>query len=199
MQHRDRRAARSKPAAGEPAITSLRVPGMLIPRASVASRIMEGRQTIKQNIAGAVKMLAVATMTLGTVLLTAGPAAAYNDTFSVTTFGCNGDPDRSAADAWFRDYGPGAPGGGNNDDYIEAYDNCADGHGVRVYAWLDGTFLGSGYWGGGANGGFAVFDPFPKGNVKGGQVVGLKVCLVDGRDDTTPFNCASYEELVSDG
>jgi hypothetical protein len=154
---------------------------------------------IKQKIYGAVKMLAVSIMTLSAVLLTAGPAAAYEDTFSVSTWGCNGDQNKSAADVWFRDYGPGAAGGGNNDDYIEAWDSCADGHGIRVYAWLDGTFLGSGYYGGGADGGAAIFDPFPNGNVTGDQAVGLKVCLVDGRDDTTPFNCASDTKVITDG
>jgi hypothetical protein len=153
---------------------------------------------IKQKIYAAAKTSAVATMALGTVFLTAGPAAATDDQFLVSSWGCKGDSNASVATARFVDYGPGAPGGGNNDDYLEAYDDCANGHGVRVYAWLDGEFLGSGYWGGGSNG-FAIFDPFPNGEVKPGQSVGLKVCSVDGRDDTTPFNCASDTRTVTDG
>jgi hypothetical protein len=58
-----------------------------------------------------------------------------NDDFAaVTTDGCGV--------AQFKDYGPGAPGGGNNDDYVVIHDYCADGHGVMAYASWDNT----GYW-----------------------------------------------------
>ena len=61
-----------------------------------------------------------------TVLVTTSAGAAENDDFAaVTTDGCGV--------AQFKDYGPGAPGGGNNDDYVVIHDYCADGHGVIAY------------------------------------------------------------------
>jgi hypothetical protein len=60
-----------------------------------------------------------------TVLVTSSAGAAENDSFAaLTTDECG--------DANFIDYGPGAPGGGNNDDYVVIHDYCADGHGVQV-------------------------------------------------------------------
>ena len=52
-----------------------------------------------------------------TVLVTTSAGAAENDDFAaVTTDGCGV--------AQFKDYGPGAPGGGNNDDYLVIHDYC---------------------------------------------------------------------------
>jgi hypothetical protein len=64
-------------------------------------------------------------------------------------------PGRARWSSWhgfaqFQDYGPGAPGGGNNDDYIIVGDTCADGVGVKAWAWLDGVLLGSKYNGSGS-------------------------------------------------
>ncbi|MFD8260102.1 hypothetical protein ACFV19_14445 [Streptomyces griseoluteus] len=94
----------------------------------------------------------------------------------------------------FIDYGPGAPGGGDNDDYLVIHDYCADGHGVEAYAWLDGAYLGKHYDGNGLDGAAVVWDPF--GNVQYGQTVGIKVCLVDGPDDTSPSYCSSGEATI---
>jgi hypothetical protein len=97
----------------------------------------------------------------------------------------------------FVDYGPGAPGGGDNDDYTVIHDYCADGHGVKAYAWINGTFLGSRYNGNGLAGDPVIWDPF--GNVAPGNAIGLKVCLVDGNDDPTPFDCTSTTHTSVDG
>ena len=70
-----------------------------------------------------------------TVLVTTSAGAAENDDFAaVTTDGCGV--------AQFKDYGPGPPGGGNNDDYVVIHDYCADGHGVIAYLSWDNI----GYW-----------------------------------------------------
>ncbi|MFE4173888.1 hypothetical protein ACFRR7_17885 [Streptomyces sp. NPDC056909] len=116
-------------------------------------------------------------------------AVAADDSFMVWTTDLCGSAD-------FIDYGEGAPGGGSNDDYIEVWDTCGDGHGVRAYAWLDGTYLGSKYNGNG-NLQYVVWDPF--GNVTAGQSVGLKICLVDGANDTTPSNCDESTRTSEDG
>jgi hypothetical protein len=116
-------------------------------------------------------------------------AAAVDDSFTVWTTDACGSAD-------FIDYGEGAPGGGSNDDYIEVWDTCGDTHGVRAYAWLDGTYLGSRYNGNGAWE-YVVWDPF--GNVTAGQSVGLKICLVDGANDTTPSKCDEMTSTSVDG
>jgi hypothetical protein len=59
----------------------------------------------------------------------------------------------------FVDYGPGAPGGGNNDDYAVVHDYCGDGHGVKAWAWLDGVLIGSQYNGNGLAGAPVIWDP----------------------------------------
>ncbi|MBE8518894.1 hypothetical protein ILP97_15450 [Amycolatopsis sp. H6(2020)] len=139
-------------------------------------------------------MLVAPVLALGSAVLAATPAsAAYDDSFTVsTTDGCG------AVD--FVDYGAGAPGGGNNDDYAVVHDYCGDGHGVKAWAWLDGVLIGSKYNGNGLAGDPVVWDPFAAyGNVIAGDSVGLKVCLVDGNGDTTPARCASKTRTSVDG
>jgi hypothetical protein len=94
----------------------------------------------------------------------------------------------------FKDYGEGAPGGGNNDDYIIISDSCFDGDSVAAYAWENGTYLGGkvNAKGGGTN---VVWDPF--GNVEAGHTVGLKVCL--WTSSRGPFFCTSTTRTITDG
>jgi hypothetical protein len=116
--------------------------------------------------------------------------AAVNDDFSVsTTNGCGR--------VNFIDHGEGAPGGGDNDDYAVIHDLCGDGHGVKAWAWLNGVLLGSRYNGNGLAGAAVIWDPF--GNVAPGDLIGLKVCLVDGSNDPSPSNCASASHRSVDG
>ncbi|MFL6296103.1 MAG: hypothetical protein ACJ75M_09815 [Actinomycetes bacterium] len=135
---------------------------------------------------------------LASLLLVAGlhlstASAAVNDNFNAsTTDGCGV--------ANFIDYGPGAPGGGNNDDYVVIHDYCADGHGVMAYVEVDD----SGYWfhqynGNGLAGAPVVWDPFLWGNVKAGQKVELEVCLVDGATDLTGSRCGAASRRSADG
>ena len=137
-------------------------------------------------------VLAVALLSV-TVLVTTSAGAAINDNFNAsTTDGCGV--------ANFIDYGPGAPGGGNNDDYVVIHDYCADGHGVIAYASWDNI----GYWfnqynGNGLAGAPVVWDPFLHGNVKAGQTVWLEVCLVDGQADPTPSRCGEASHRSKDG
>lgn len=101
--------------------------------------------------------------------------------------------------AEYVDYGEGAPGGGSNDDYVIVGDGCADGHGIKAWAWLDDTCLEScagRYVGGGAESS-VVWDPL--GNVAPGQWVALKVCWVDGSNDPTPSGCSYAETWSTDG
>ncbi|HEY9473292.1 MAG TPA: hypothetical protein VIS06_05490, partial [Mycobacteriales bacterium] len=86
-------------------------------------------------------MLLVSAATAATLALASPASASVEDTFGVYT-------SDTCAVAVFVDYGPGAPGGGNNDDYVDIGDNCADSHGVRTWAWLNGVYLGSVYDGG---------------------------------------------------
>jgi hypothetical protein len=128
--------------------------------------------------------------------------AAESDTFLVET----SDAD-ACGGAWFMDYGPGANGGGSNDDYIEIDDYCRDHHGVKAWAWLtrSGTthYLGSAYDGHGSvrdNHAAKIWDPFRAyGNVIAHDQVGVKVCLVDGSNDPTPTHCQSYTGESADG
>src|SRR5215217_8504235 len=117
-------------------------------------------------------VLAVALLSVTVLVTTLAGAAEKDDFAALTTDGCGV--------ANFIDYGPGAPGGGNNDDNEVIHDYCADGHGVMAYVEVDD----SGYWfhqynGNGLSGAPVVWDPFLRGNVKAGQKVELEVCLVD--------------------
>ena len=138
---------------------------------------------------------AATSMAISTATLVAqAPAqAAVDDSFSVyTTDGC-GSVD-------FVDYCPGAPGGGDNDDYAVIHDYCGDGHGVKAWAWLNGVLIGAQFNGNGLSGAAVVWDPFRDyGNIYAGDSVGLKVCLVDGNADPTPFSCRSATRVSQDG
>ncbi|NEY33624.1 hypothetical protein GTU99_15700 [Streptomyces sp. PRKS01-65] len=136
--------------------------------------------------------LAAATMLFGTQ----AAVAATNDSFAVGT--TNG----GCGTVNFVDYGEGAPGGGNNDDYLVIHDYCSDGRGVRAYAWL--TFGGETHYLGARNntnglaGDAVVWDPFADwGNVEAGDLVGLKVCLFDSNN--TLSRCAEKSQLSVDG
>lgn len=129
---------------------------------------------------------------IGSLLMVATPAsAAWDDSFVVSTDDLCGRAD-------FVDYGEGAPGGGNNDDYIVIHDYCSsDRLGVMAYAWRNGSYLGKRFNGNGAAGAPVVWDPF--GSVNAGEDVGLKVCLVNGAGDNTPTNCDEYTHEMVDG
>jgi hypothetical protein len=115
-------------------------------------------------------------------------AAPANDDFTIyTTDVCQDGPGYYAGSVKFVDYGPGAKGGGNNDDYFVVADTCRDSHGVKAWAWVDGVLEGDKYVGSGA-GTSAVWDPI--GNVANGQKVGMKICEVDGNDDPLPVFCS---------
>ncbi|MFD0559075.1 hypothetical protein FB566_5036 [Stackebrandtia endophytica] len=141
---------------------------------------------------------ATAAMTAVTVsatfALTTGTAhaesvdAQRDDSFAVSTT-------ENGGYAAFVDYGPGAPGHGDNDDYVEIGDEGWDGYGVRAWAWVNGDYKGRKYFGGGM-GESTTWDPF--GNVKPGQKVKLRVCLVDGPDAEGVY-CASKTRTVTDG
>jgi hypothetical protein len=122
-------------------------------------------------------------------LVECGEVSPFDDSFvASTTDGCG--------EVRFVDYGPGAPGGGNNDDYLVITDRCADGHGVMAYAWLNGRALGEKYNGNG-NGASMVWDPL--GNISRGDKIDIKVCLVDGASDRTPSKCNSANHRSQDG
>jgi hypothetical protein len=135
--------------------------------------------------------LFTATLTLGSVASGANhAAAAFDDSFTVyTTDGCG------AVD--FVDHGPGAPGGGDNDDYAVIHDYCADGHGVRATGLHNARYLGRKYNGNGLAGAPVVWDPFP--NVLTNDRVELEVCLVDGSNDLSPSRCDSWFMFSIDG
>ncbi|NUT17990.1 MAG: hypothetical protein HOV77_02295 [Hamadaea sp.] len=147
------------------------------------------------------RLSTLAAVTAGMVLVVSNPAsAAYNDGFAASTT-------NSCGSAIFVDYGEGASGGGNNDDYVLIRDNCSDSHGVRAWAWVtehtsagDLTYpLGSKYNGNGVAGADVVWDPFLDGNVRAGDTVKLKICLVDGSGDTTGSYCGSATHTSVDG
>jgi hypothetical protein len=130
------------------------------------------------------------------VLLAPGTAvAAVDDSFSArTTDGCGV--------VNFIDYGPGAPGGGNNDDYIVIHDYCADGHGVRARLWWNGLHWSSKYNGNGLAGDPVIWDPFREfsvNDVAAGDGLILQVCLVDGASDDTGARCGDADHISVDG
>jgi hypothetical protein len=137
---------------------------------------------------------------------TQGPSAApasapHDDGFSVDVSGYRGCPDpvRTSRVA-FIDYGGGVAGNGkSNDDYVQVTDRCADHHGVKAWAWLNGQLLGSRYNGNG-EGSTVIWDPFKAyGNVDAGDLVGLRVCIVDGANDPSPIHCRSGDARSVDG
>ncbi|RQX14585.1 hypothetical protein DDE19_23120 [Micromonospora ureilytica] len=140
------------------------------------------------------RVLLPLTVALTAILATTNPAAAAgNDDYTVYTGQSGGAVD-------FIDYGPGAPGGGDNDDYLVIRDIAADGHGVQVWAWLHGKYLGTKYNGNGAWTS-VIYDPytiFPN-NVAKKEVIGLKICLVDGKDNLIQPSCSSLDWPSIDG
>jgi hypothetical protein len=131
-----------------------------------------------------------------TMLLAPGTAsAAVDDSFAART------TDRCGV-ANFIDYGPGAPGGGNNDDYIVLHDYCADGHGVRVHLYWNGLHWSSVYNGNGLAGDPVIWDPFratSPNDVEAGDGLQLQVCLVDGPNDDTGARCGWADRISVDG
>lgn len=119
--------------------------------------------------------------------------ASTSDSFTVkTTDGCGS--------VEFVDNG--TLNGSTNDDFFLIHDLCSDGHGVRaVISVLDrGDFVNFVtspiFNGNGLAGNPVSFDP---GDITAGQVMIVRVCLVDGSGDTTPFNCAVGEHTSVDG
>ncbi|MFC7279256.1 hypothetical protein ACFQS1_35290 [Paractinoplanes rhizophilus] len=138
----------------------------------------------------------LSTVILATVVLASPARAGTNDSFQVCSQWTN-----NASCVEFVDYGEGKPGGGKNDDYIliHQYDPYAA-YGVWGYAWLDGKYLGAKFNGSGYYAPAVVWDPFPGGNVKGGQYIGLKVCpgtssgpIHNGQD------CQEWSQYSKDG
>lgn len=135
------------------------------------------------------------------MVLAAGPAsAATSDNFSAHTTDSG-----HCGYVNFIDYGEGAPGGGNNNDYLVVHDYCADGHGVKAWVWWydsSGTLLyyGSAYNGNSAAGAPVYWDPFAAlGNTIKGDRISLKVCLSDGNSDPTASNCGTASHVSADG
>jgi hypothetical protein len=130
--------------------------------------------------------------------LAAPAAAAINDNFAVSAgSGCGV--------VNFIDYGPGAPGGGNNDDYLVIHDYCADGYSGVVAAFLDrpgsddNPYLGSRRNNNGLAGAPVIWDPFKAvGNVNANDRIRLEVCLWDGQDPY-PITCDTGERVSADG
>lgn len=139
------------------------------------------------------KLLPVVLLAAAATALAAVPAsAAVDDSFVASTTDTCGTVN-------FIDYGPGAAGGGNNDDYLVIHDNCPDGHGVRAWAYLNGVGIGTQYNGNG-NGSAVVWDPFQAhGNVDAGDWVSVLVCLVDGAGDTGGSHCLLKQQESVDG
>lgn len=148
-------------------------------------------------------MLTASASVVGLVVLTANAAQAVTDDgFRAVTTDAGG-----CGVAEFVDYGAGAPGGGDNDDYVVIHDYCSDGHGVKAYAWLvvattsgtQTTYLGAKYNGNGLAGTPVYWDPFPSNEVWPGETVALKVCLVDGNSDPTASKCGENRRTSQDG
>ncbi len=139
------------------------------------------------------KTMAAAVLGVAATVATAVPAtAATDDSFSVrTTNGCGS--------LTFVDYGPGAPGHGDNDDYLAIRDTCRDGKGVRGFTEQNGILAGTEYNGRG-NGKTKLFDPYQDGtNVVAGDEIIITVCLVDGPSDTTAEYCDYARHVSVDG
>jgi hypothetical protein len=140
----------------------------------------------------AAKLSVIAAAAIGGAVVNAGPASAsVDDSFAIYTTDA-----KTCGTLVFVDYGEGASGGGNNDDYIQFYDNCSDGHGVKAWAWHNGTYLG-GMYNGGGTGSNKIWDPF--GNVAAKDTIKVKICLVDGDADPTPSSCSEATVQSYDG
>lgn len=118
------------------------------------------------------KRTLIATAVAGaTVALTAvaGSGTAYAADSSVYVFAATGNP---AGKITHIDDG----------DQFRVYDMKADGHGVRGVLF-DANFkvLKTVYNGNGASGGYTSFGY----DIKGGNTYYMRICVVDGADDTT--------------
>ncbi|GAA5039270.1 hypothetical protein [Actinopolymorpha pittospori] len=150
---------------------------------------------IRESVGAGKTRLVVAVAAAAFVAAASPASASTDDGFAAVTTPASADGVNCGA-AFFIDYGPGAEGGGDNDDYVYIVDACGDSHGVKAWAWNGSKLLGSKYLGTGAST-HTVWDPFP--NVVPGELVGLKVCLVDGSNDQTPFQCGTASHRSVDG
>jgi hypothetical protein len=143
----------------------------------------------------AMRMPALAAVALSVLFVTPGTAAAaVPDGFTVYMDSRYCFSDGSVA---FVDYGPGVPGNGySNDDYVEITDDCNNSYGVTAYAWINGVYLGSKHNGNGW-GSKVIWDPFPNGDVKGGDYVGLKIC--NQNTGGTAYDCVEFTRRSADG
>jgi hypothetical protein len=132
----------------------------------------------------------------GTAVLTFGTpaAAAASDTKAIATTSNCPEDDYLPYEGFvqFQDYGEGAEGGGNNDDYLIVGDSCPNGDGVKAWAWVDGVAKGSMYNGNGAYTN-KIWDPL--GNLPDGASLGMKICSVSGNNGT-PYHCNSITFTV---
>lgn len=144
------------------------------------------------------KSIGIAVALSAAMVFPASPAFASDDSFGThTTDNCTdgGPAGFHGGNIEFVDFGPGATSNpANNDDYLVVADECADGWGVTGYAWLNGTYLGSHHDGRGSATS-DVWDPF--GNVRGGDLIGIKVCLQN--TGGTPHNCLDTQRTSTDG
>ena len=70
---------------------------------------------------------------------------------------------------------------------LELVDSCVDHHGVKGWAWRNGRLVGEKYNGKGYRQ-KVIWDPF--GDLQHGEVIGIKVCLVDGNNDPSAWPCS---------
>jgi hypothetical protein len=124
-----------------------------------------------QRLASRTLLMSVVSASI--VALMASPAAAADDGFEVYT-------DNRCGSVEYVDYGPGAPGGGNNDDYLLMHDYCSDGKGIKAWVWLPEHVGGAYGWKYSSNGlaGAPKFWDLP--NITGGQSIEIMVCLSVG-------------------
>ena len=146
------------------------------------------------------------TFSLTSALITAAssvsapPAAGYEDTFCVLTVWTCKSHGARAGRACFVDCGPGVPDNDKgNDDYVVVDDFCKDGHGVKAWAWRNGALLGSRYNGKGNNG-RVTWDPYgTHNNIKKGDYIGLKACIIDGPSGAPFPGCTEGTRRSVDG
>jgi hypothetical protein len=142
----------------------------------------------------------IAALTAAASSASAPPAAGYEDTFCVlTVWKCPSHGGR-AGRACFVDYGPGVEGNDKgNDDYVVIDDFCKDDHGVKAWAWRNGALLGSKYNGKG-NKGRVIWDPYGShNNIKKGNYIGVKACIVDGSSGAPFPGCSEGTRRSVDG
>ena len=78
-------------------------------------------------------------------------------------------------------------------------DFCKNGHGIKAWAWRNGALLGSRYNGKGNNE-RVTWDPYgPHNNIKKGDYIGLKACIVDGPSGAPFPGCTEGTRRSIDG